>query len=139
MLLLTFELRDVPQAIDELREQVDRGTQVGATEAMLLVAGEAQRNHRYENRTGELEGSTGPGNVEGTFSDGDLEFSVVAESDHASYVEASRCRGKDTEDVLSPGPWAFLQPAFDRSEERINRDLDRQLQAAVRRAGWSSR
>lgn len=139
MMTLTFRLLGVQESLDELRDACDGGMNVAALHGMQWVTDDARATHAFQNRTGWLEASIQQGEVSGTFSRGDLEFTVSAEAEYASYVEASRCRGKDTEDVRSPGPYAYLGPAFEHQEDRIDAEIQRQLNASARAAGWSVR
>lgn len=133
---LVCELRGIPAALAELRESIDEGVRFSAYEAKRWIAEDAKRTHAFQNQTGLLEASIQEGEVNGEFSRGDLEFTVTAEASYASFVEAARCRGKDTEDVQSLGPYAYLHPAFDHQQERIERELERVLASSARHAGW---
>lgn len=123
--MFTIRLEGVEEEIRRLELALDeqlRPTMLRATEE---VAQEAQNNHPYTNRSGDLEANTKAGPADGRFMSGTLAGSVVADTDYAEYVDSR------------PG-FEFLQPAFDRVQSRLDTIVQLGLDAAAKRAGWGT-
>lgn len=119
MVDLDVMLTGLGPALDALDEAVLRGTVEGVTAAAETVAHAARADHAYADRTGALTASIEALPAERT--ERGAQGGVLAAEDYASRVEA---RG-----------FAFLGPAFERSRDRIDHDLEDALDRAVRRGG----
>lgn len=120
--MLTATLDGIPAALATLGESVDRQLDAALEQVSRLTAEEAQANHPFTNRSGDLESSIRPLDTFGSALGGTLTGGVVADEDYASFVEANG--------------FAFLEPAFARVEASAERELDDALDSAARAAGW---
>lgn len=122
--MITFELDLSPWArsFRELGEALDDELEKAAREGALVVAFAAKADHAYTDRSGRLTRSIRAYAPRGSFLRDTLRAEVLARAPYASYVEGRRA-------------FAFLGPALERSEDRIEHHLHDALEAAVRRAG----
>lgn len=98
---------------DELTAAVGRGAEA--------VAFAAKADHPYADRTGSLTRTTKAYAPRGRFSRGDLRVEVVAREEYATFVARRR------------GDW--LMDAYQRVEARVEHEVERGIEAAVRRSG----
>ena len=112
------------EAVADLLAALDQELQQGMLRAAQAVADEAASNHAYTNRTGDLQAATQAGAVTGSASDGEITAEVVGDMPYGEYVE-----GREG--------FAFLEPAAERSEGRIEDEIDGALDRAAERAGWT--
>jgi len=115
--MLTFRLADAGRALDALEGSVLDAIEDAVNRAGDVVAHDARADHPYQDRTGDLTASIEALPAVRT-ADG-ARGGVLAGEDYASFVEA---RG-----------FAFLAPAAERSGGRVELELDRALEDAVRR------
>lgn len=94
---------------DAIEDAVNRGAGV--------IAHAARADHPYTDRTGDLSGSIEA--LPAVRTDDGARGGVLAGMDYASHVEAKG--------------YAFLEPAAQRSEGRLDEELDRALEDAIRR------
>lgn len=114
----------VTEAVADLLSALDQEMHQGMLRAAQAVADEAAGNHPYTNRTGALQAGTQAGAVTGSASDGEITAEVVGDTPYGEYVE-----GREG--------FAFLEPAAERSEGRIEDEIDGALDRAAERAGWT--
>lgn len=112
------------EAVADLLAALDQELPQGMLRAAQAVAVEASSNHAYTNRTGDLQAATQAGAVTGRASDGEIVAEVVGDTPYGEYVE----RNAD---------FAFLEPAAERAEGRIEEEIDGALDRAAERAGWT--
>lgn len=112
------------EALAELTAALDQELPQGMLRAAQAVADEAASNHPYENRSGDLQAATQAGAVTGRASDGEIVAEVVGDTPYGEYVEAR-------------AEFAFLAPAAERAEGRIEDEIDGALDRAAERAGWT--
>lgn len=103
---------------EALDEETERAAEIGAR----VVAEVAARNHDYQNRTGDLEGSTGDVPPTGRFTDDSLQFGAAAGAEYGEFVDAKL---------------PFLEPAYEASEARLEHEFDNALGRAATIAGWT--
>lgn len=103
-------------AFDDLEAAVDAALLASVRDAADVIAFEAKASHPYTDRTRDLTTSiealpavAGPEGVVG---------GVIAGEEHASYLERR-------------SEFAFLKPAADRSDARIEHDMDTNLRTAT--------
>ncbi len=112
------------EAIDGLTAALDVDLREGMLRAAQAVAEEAASSHAYQNRTGSLQAATQAGAQRGQASDGEIVVEVVGDTDYGEYVEGNP-------------DFAFLAPAAERADGRIEEELEAALERAVQRAGWT--
>jgi hypothetical protein len=120
--MITATLEGIPEALAALGESVDARLDAALEQISRLTAEEAQANHPFQNRSGDLESSIRPLDSFGSALAGTLTGGVVAEESYASFVEAAG--------------FEFLEPAFERVEATAERELDDALDSAARAARW---
>ena len=112
------------EAIDGLTAALDVDLREGMLRAAQAVAEEAASSHAYQNRTGSLQAATQAGAQRGQASDGEIVGEVVGDTEYGEYVEGNPS-------------FAFLAPAAERADGRIEEELEAALERAVQRAGWT--
>lgn len=112
------------EAIAELAAAFDVDLREGLLRGAQAVADEAAASHPYENRTGALQAATQAGAVRGMASDGEVSAEVVGDTEYGGFVE-----GNPT--------FAFLAPAVEHSEGRIEEEIEAALERAAQHAGWT--
>lgn len=110
------------EVFGEIKSALDIEVRDGMLRAAQIVAEEAASQHSYQNRTGDLQGATQAGAVSGNATDGEVSVDVVGDTEYGEHVEAKL---------------PFLEPAADRSDARVDDELDAALERAAQRAGWS--
>lgn len=105
-----------------LVDALDDELEVAVRRSTSAVAIAAKADHPYTDRTYELTRSIRDYAPRGRASDGTLRGEVGGYAEHASYVERKR-------------RFAFLAPAYERSQQHFEQYRDDALEAAVRRAG----
>lgn len=116
-----FGLED---ALGDLEAALDAEIQQGMLRAAQSVADEAAANHAYHNRTGALQAGTQAGEVRGEASSGEIVVEVVGDTEYGEYVESNP-------------DFAFLAPAVERADTRMQDEIDAALERAAQRAGWT--
>lgn len=111
-------------AIADLEAALDAELQQGMLRAAQAVAEEAASDHPYSNRTGALQAGTQAGAVTGEASSGEIVAEVVGETEYGEYVEGNP-------------DFAFLAPAAERADGRIEDEVDAALERAAQRANWT--
>jgi hypothetical protein len=125
MLRGEFHEEDIRDAISELEASLEEEMTAAVDDIDTLVAEEAQQNHSFQNRTGDLDANILPGRATGSFAAGTLEGEVVGDTEYGEYVEAM-------------DDFAFLDPALERTEAQQEHVLEQHLATAVRRSdGWT--
>lgn len=102
---LRGKIRGFQAWVRQYERAVERATTRVLGGVANQIARSARAEHKFENRTRELQGSIKPLPVVqmgSTFVSG-----VIAHAEYASYVENN---------VTARGSWAYLQPAFDRNQ-----------------------
>lgn len=118
---LALDLDPWRAGLAALGDGLDDALDDAAREAAEVVAFAAKADHPYTDRTETLTDSIAAYAPRGRFSRDTLRAEVVARALHASHLERRR-------------DFAFLAPAWDRSEGRVGELLERALDASVRRA-----
>lgn len=122
--MLTLQFNGVTEALDSLEHAVGDEMPRGLWQVGQDVAAEAKANHLYQNRTGDLEALTEGSQTAGSFYDDTLIVSVDAGTPYASYVDGM-------------ARFAFLLPAWERSDAQTSATMNTALEHAIDRAGWS--
>jgi hypothetical protein len=134
--MLCATLTGVDAAVASLERALGAEIRSALGDIQRAVAASAVADHPYQDRTGTLTGSIGPGDVSGTFADDSLQAEVVADTGYASYLDDRTQPYTRQDGGLSP-PFAFLLPAFERQDDDFSARLDRAIREAVASAGWA--
>lgn len=124
MLALKFKLAGVREWVRGFRDTLEAAVAEGLTLAAGYLAEDARANHRFTNRTGELEASIAGTEARGSFWRGTMHADVRADAPYAGFVE---------ERVTQNGRWAYLAPAWERGAATAAAFVSSALDAAVAR------
>lgn len=121
--MIFWELDAAPlaAALRALPGHLDSAFERAVLRSAEAVAYTARVDHPYTNRTGALETATYADRVSGAFTSDTLHCAVIAGVPYASYVEG---RG-----------YAFLEPALQMNEGRVEQEYFDAVEAAVVRSG----
>jgi hypothetical protein len=102
---------------DEMEAVFARGAQ--------RVVDHAKQNHRFANRTGQLESTMRATGARGTFLRGTMVAEAVAPMPYASFVEQGTHRSR---------PYPYLQPALEAAQDFIEDDAIGAVERSIARA-----
>lgn len=121
-LAFEFDETAIQRAVLRLGTELDDELEVAARDIADRVAWAARADHPYQNRTGNLQGSTVGDAPLGRFLDDTLTANVIASMEYGSYVEDLG--------------YEFLLPAFERTEHQLDEIIESRLRYAAQRADW---
>lgn len=136
-MLPLFQLEGVEAMCLQALAQLDVELAHAAQRIADDVAAEARRDHPYTDRTGRLTQSTQAMPPRGEFSNNNLRAVVVAGAPYASYLEGRTELG-EAEDGTWDRAYAFLMPAWARSEGKALETVEAAMATALARAGWGT-
>lgn len=122
MLSLTVDFDPWRRGLTALRDGLDEALDDAVRETAKVVAFAAKADHPYTDRSRTLTNSIRAYAPRGRFSRDSLRVEVAALAPYASHLEARQA-------------FAFLEPAWNRSEAHVGELLERALDRAVRTAG----
>lgn len=108
-------------AIASIRTAVEQELVFALMEGAEIVAASAQTAHRYQNRTGRLQARTRAESVTGTIRGG-YRVRVVGATPYGSFLE---------EGTATIQGFAFLLPAWERTEDAVAAVVSRRLVVAI--------
>ncbi len=124
---ITFRINGIEAAVKKLEEAINSEIPPVMGRIAEIVRQEAQKTHRFQNHTYQLERSLkngrGSGRVRNMF-----RSKVYSKLGYSGYVE-----------TMSQGKWAYLRPAFERSKRVALSMLAVGLNRAAVKAGWRRR
>jgi hypothetical protein len=122
MITLDVDFTPWRTGLAALRDGLDEALDDAACDGAEAVAHAARADHPYTDRSGTLTRSVRAYAPRGSFSRDTLRVEVVARAPYASHLEDRR-------------DFAFLAPAWERSEGHVGELLERALDRAVRNDG----
>ena len=122
--VLHADFTGLDEALDDARASLDEVTPDAMHAAADVVARAAAQRHRYQNRTGTLQSMTLAGLSGGSFLSGTAYGDVLGDTPYGQYLEETRYMGDR---------FAFLLPAWERSQDRAEAAALRVIEQRLRR------